>query len=267
MQPLSKEQIAGLVAAITGQPAGNGRDLLRRLAEPFAVGAVSWRAGPLNQDKTKAKALAYIDSRDVQTRLDAVMGADWQDAYEAMPDGTYSCRIGIKVDGEWRWRSDGGVQEADKKAMDNPAAREMTEKGSYSDAFKRAAVKWGIGRYLYELDAPWVPVEQRGNSTVLPESSRDILRRWLANWMRAHGYSDAPQAEPQPATSGFDGGATAAPQQPRAPEKKASAPAKRRRPRSRPGRAGISQSPPDPRRQRPCSLASPTPTSRSGARA
>jgi hypothetical protein len=33
------------------------------------------------------------------------------------------------------------------------------EKGAISDALKRAAVKWGIGRYLYDLDSPWVPCE------------------------------------------------------------------------------------------------------------
>jgi hypothetical protein len=30
-----------------------------------------------------------------------------------------------------------------------------------SDAFKRAAVKWGIGRYLYRLPNVWAPCEYR----------------------------------------------------------------------------------------------------------
>lgn len=211
-QALSKEQIAALRLLTGDQTASNSRELLARLAEPFAVDAVSWRIGPTSTkdpNKPVGKALAYIDSRDVQDRLDVVMGADWQDRYEAMPDGTYCCSIGIKIDGEWRWRSDGAGMiatgdAADPKTPKDADAKEMAQKGSYSDAFKRAAVKWGIGRYLYSLDGPWVPVEKRGNSFVLPDASEAQLRRWLANKL---GMAQAPaprapvpqQEEPQTA--------------------------------------------------------------------
>ena len=36
-------------------------------------------------------------------------------------------------------------------------------KGGLSAAFKRAAVKWGIGRYLYEITPVWVNVYMRGD--------------------------------------------------------------------------------------------------------
>ncbi len=39
------------------------------------------------------------------------------------------------------------------------SAREMAVNGGCSDAFKRAAVWWGLGRYLYDIDAPWVRVD------------------------------------------------------------------------------------------------------------
>ena len=35
------------------------------------------------------------------------------------------------------------------------------EKGRISDAFKRAAVHWGVGRYLYNLPNVWVPLNGR----------------------------------------------------------------------------------------------------------
>jgi hypothetical protein len=81
-------------------------------------------------------------------RLDDVCGAaGWQCEYPHA-GGKTICSIGIKIDGEWVWKAD-GAGDTDVEA----------EKGAISDAFKRAAVKWGIGRYLYDLDAPWVPCE------------------------------------------------------------------------------------------------------------
>jgi hypothetical protein len=47
-------------------------DILTLLSAPFAAGSLSWRIGQKNKDKTKAMMLVYIDSRDVQDRLDEV---------------------------------------------------------------------------------------------------------------------------------------------------------------------------------------------------
>ena len=54
------------------------RDIMTALAAPFPADAISWRVGSTTGDKSKGMALAYIDARDVQARLDDVMGADWQ---------------------------------------------------------------------------------------------------------------------------------------------------------------------------------------------
>jgi hypothetical protein len=126
-----------------------GADLLAALAAPFPPERVSWRVGATTKDKTKGMALAYIDARDVMRRLDEVCGAGgWQCDYLPMPNGTTCCRIGIRIDGEWVWRANGAG-----------ATDVEGEKGGYSDAFKRAAVLFGIGRYLYDLDSPWVALD------------------------------------------------------------------------------------------------------------
>jgi hypothetical protein len=123
-------------------------DVFSKLAAPFPKEAISWRAQSLTKDKTKAQALAYIDARDVQDRLDAVLGpGNWQNRYPHT-QGKTVCEIGVRVDGEWIWKAD-GAGDTDVEA----------EKGALSDAFKRAAVKWGIGRYLYDMTVPWVPCE------------------------------------------------------------------------------------------------------------
>ena len=54
---------------------------------------------------------------------------------------TMVCSIGIKCGSDWVWKSDGGTE-----------TEVEAEKGELSDSFKRAAVKWGIGRFLYDLD-------------------------------------------------------------------------------------------------------------------
>lgn len=115
---------------------------------PFPAKQVHWRQGG------GGKQLAYINSRDVMKRLDDVCGVNWQCRYP-FPG---CCEIGIKIDDEWLWRSNG----AGETSIEG-------EKGQYSDAFKRAAVTWGVGRYLYYLTA--------SNSTQLPE------------WATPEGYS------------------------------------------------------------------------------
>jgi hypothetical protein len=126
-------------------------DILTRLAAPFPPDRVSWRVGPTTQDKSKGQALAYIDARDVMERLDNVLGADgWQCEYVPMPNGTTCCRIGVNFAGHWVWKANGAG-----------ATDVEGEKGAYSDAMKRSAVLWGIGRYLYDLDCPWVELDDK----------------------------------------------------------------------------------------------------------
>ncbi len=113
------------------------------------------KAGSL-PDGTKGQFLAYIDARDVYDRLDAVVGPDnWQDKLgEGYPDGSVGVSIGIKIGEEWVWKSDVGYPNSDQD--------EELMKSAASDAIKRAAVHWGIGRFLYALDPIWVEVDRWG---------------------------------------------------------------------------------------------------------
>src|SRR6185437_12231004 len=120
-------------------------DILAQLSAPFPPERISWRVGSTTQDKARGMALAYIDARDVQDRLDEVCGAMWQVRTPWSAGERIACEIGIKIGDEWVWRGDGAG------ATDVEA-----DKGAFSDAFKRAAVRWGIGRYLYDLESSWV---------------------------------------------------------------------------------------------------------------
>lgn len=122
----------------------------KALAAPFPLGKVKWRPHALSRDGTKALALAYIDAREVMNRLDQVVGpGNWKDDLRVAGPRVI-CWIFIRVDGEWIGKSD-GAGDSDVEP----------EKGGLSDAFKRAAVKWGVGRYLYALGSPWVPCAVR----------------------------------------------------------------------------------------------------------
>lgn len=119
------------------------------LAAPFPPERISWRVGSMKKDKTAGMALAYLDARDVMNRLDEVCGpAGWQRRYPHAAAKTV-CEIGLKIGDEWVWKGD-GAGDSDIEA----------EKGALSDAFKRAAVSWGIGRYLYDIPSPWVAVNE-----------------------------------------------------------------------------------------------------------
>lgn len=160
-------------------------DLFQKLAAPFSPDIVSWRVGSTNKDKTSALALAYIDARDVMARLDEVVGpANWQRRYPWSDTKRLCCEIGIKIDGEWLWKGD-GAGDTDVEA----------EKGAFSDAFKRAAVSWGIGRYLYDLDSPWVQIEPFGRSYKIKDSERAKLTAVLRKG--APAVRQPPQREPE----------------------------------------------------------------------
>lgn len=147
--------------------------LLKQLKNPFDPKFVKWRVGATNEKKENGRvvkkadkgiALAYIDAREVMKRLDDVCGvAGWQDKYLPV-DGGFICELSILIDGNWITKS-------------NAAGNTKVEaiKGGASDALKRAAAVWGIGRYLYYLPNAWVPVNEYKQLKEIPE---------LPNWAK-----------------------------------------------------------------------------------
>lgn len=124
-------------------------DVLKELTSPWGKTDIKWRVGSVNKEKTKALPLAYIDARTVMERLDSAVGAaNWQDKYEFHGSRTI-CYLSIKIGDEWITKAD-GAGNSDVEA----------DKGAISDAFKRAAVKWGMGRELYELKCNWMPIDK-----------------------------------------------------------------------------------------------------------
>ena len=130
------------------------------LAAPFPLSEVQFKPGAVSG--SRALALAYVDARSVQDRLDEVLGIDgWQDDYQTLPDGAVVCKLRLRINGEWITKTDVGGQ------SEQPDGGDRT-KAAFSDALKRAAVKFGIGRYLYNLPAVWVDFDPKKKQIVRP---------------------------------------------------------------------------------------------------
>jgi hypothetical protein len=124
-----------------------------------------WRVQSFSKNKPSAQCVAYIDARQVADLLDEVVGAEnWQVDYKEV-GGLLLAGIGIKVsrklkssdntetdviiDSEWIWKWDTGSESNIEK-----------DKGHISDAFKRAGVQWGIGRFLYSKEIQYVKANE-----------------------------------------------------------------------------------------------------------
>ncbi len=171
------------------------------LSAPIAPEDIEFRAGATTSDKTKALALAYLTSRAVMNRLDDVVGpANWRDQYAPGPDGGVICGLSLRLDGEWITKWD-GAENTNFEAV----------KGGLSDALKRAAVKWGIGRYLYATPPLWVPCQQRGKTVVIDQqAARNMFVRAMGGQLpqgsKAPALTPAPQPAPVSVSAPANGG-------------------------------------------------------------
>lgn len=126
------------------------RKLWDELARPFAPDEIRWRQQGKPSQNGRVQLVAYIDARAAMDRLDEVLSPGmWQDSYRPGADGGLICRIEVLIGDQWVGKED-GAENTQIEAV----------KGGMSDAFKRAAVKWGIGRYLYRLPSNWHKIEE-----------------------------------------------------------------------------------------------------------
>lgn len=161
--------------------------MLANLKQPFDEKFVKWRVGATNKEKTKGIALAYVDSREIMKRLDDVCGlGGWQTKYVPV-DGGFICELSILVGDKWITKS-------------NAAGNTKVEaiKGGASDALKRAAAVWGVGRYLYYLPNVWVALDQYKNLAEQPQ-----LPAWAKPNKNVERWEDVAELEAT-AQSGAD---------------------------------------------------------------
>lgn len=137
---------------------------LSKLNEQFEEKDIEWRIMQSGKGAKGpwGKVAAYVTARAVMARFDAVCGqAHWSVQYVPVPssgkDGEDGMLCGISVEvepGVWVTKWDGS-QNTDTEPF----------KGGISGALKRAAVTWGVGRYLYDLGEQWADIREDGEYT------------------------------------------------------------------------------------------------------
>ena len=141
--------------------------LYKALCAPFHPRAIRWRVKQVYE--STASAMPYVNSRDVQDRLDSVLGMGrWQCDTKPIGENRVAAGIGVYLGDElgWVWKWDG----AGETAIEG-------NKGAFSDSFKRAAVKWGVARYLYNIIPEYIPAE-----TYMKDGKRRFTKFLVSPW-------------------------------------------------------------------------------------
>lgn len=148
------------------------------LRRPFTPAAVKFKVQATwpKDNPTGGLVVAYIDARLVVERLNLVCPHLWVDEYQPVQGGLL-CRL--TVDG--LTRHDIG---------------EGQGKGLFSDALKRAAVKFGVGVSLYAIPQSFISTEDgtakakrtpKGATLELTPKADQQIRAAYAKWLDEHG--------------------------------------------------------------------------------
>src|ERR687896_384242 len=149
-------------------------DVWRRLAAPVDPQAIAWRQDgrPIARDgKYFARFVAYIEANTVRERLDAVVPGEWNLTLELLPtvnaadDVIDAAPFAFKA----RLQILGVVREDVGTGKDYKQAA--------TDAFKRAAVRFGIGNELYSFEQNWVPMDGDGRHAKPLEDPQVVYER------------------------------------------------------------------------------------------
>jgi hypothetical protein len=154
-------------------------DIWALLSAPLPDGVISWRQDgrPIARDgKYFARFVAYIEANTVRERLDSVVPGEWDLTLELLPalipnDGDDTgCSFKARLQILGVIREDVGTGRDYKQAA--------------TDAFKRAAVRFGIAHELYAYEQNWVQVDGDGKYARPLEDPAEAYARRIARGER-----------------------------------------------------------------------------------
>ncbi|MGK9486610.1 Rad52/Rad22 family DNA repair protein [Bacillus tropicus] len=130
-------------------------NIMESLQAEFPFEQLGWKV--TNTFESQGRFFAYVapfvDARAIQDRFDEVFGIDnWQVSYEKWGEKATKCTISVFLNERWISKEDGS-EESDYSSV----------KGGFSNSLKRAAVLWGVGRYLYNIKPTKVELSTRSN--------------------------------------------------------------------------------------------------------
>ena len=160
----------------------DARAIQAELAKPFAAEDLEWRLQKTfeAQGRMTGIAVPYVTNRAIMNRLDSVVGPenwynDFKPWHAAGKKEAQICGISVYFEGRGFISKWDGAEDSDIEPI----------KGGLSDSMKRAAVQWGIGRVLYNMDTVFVDVEKRGNSWVIKKGARAKLDKAYLDMLKA----------------------------------------------------------------------------------
>lgn len=148
-----------------------------RLQEPFDPEEVDYRV------QRGTMVVAYVDARTVAKHLDEAVGAenwsfDWSVVSLSAKNEVALAKGMLTI---------GGITKCDVGEDSNYSP----SKGAVSDALKRAAVLFGVGRYLYDLPVESVQVDK-------DKPTPAALKKLRASLPRPKGYTEQSPRLPDP---------------------------------------------------------------------
>jgi hypothetical protein len=178
-----------------------------RLSAPLPAGVISWRQDgkvTAREGRYFARFVAYIEANTVRERLDTVVPGDWDLTMELLPQPAIA---GDEEDPQCAFKARlqilGVIREDVGHGKDYKQAS--------TDAFKRAAVRFGVGNELYAYEQNWVEMDGDGKYAKPVEDPQ-------AAYVRRHGSgakrnADGAGAPAQPTGSGSGSPASSLPAQ------------------------------------------------------
>jgi hypothetical protein len=192
----------------------SNEELLAELEVPFPVDQVLWRVTNTANNRTRGQVVPYADPRAYTDRLNGLVSPQgWTRTYETVTmnnitrtkrnaeivTGKILVTCKVTIDGLGTHSGTGEEWADEDNAMTSAEAQ----------AFKRALSCFGLGRYFYDFDAPWVDIDEKSRPKKAP-----TVAPWMVpeNWRKGQRPSGRTAASSQPArqsTEVSNGAATA----------------------------------------------------------
>ena len=182
----------------------SNEELLAELEVPFPVDQVLWRVTNTANNRTRGQVVAYADPRAYTDRLNALVSPQgWTRNYETVTmnnitrtkrnaeivTGKILVTSKVTIDGLGTHSGTGEEWADEDNAMTSAEAQ----------AFKRACSCFGLGRYFYDFDAPWVDIDDKGRPKKAPS---------VAPWMVPDNWRQGQRPSGKAAASSPPGGQT-----------------------------------------------------------
>ena len=185
----------------------SNEELLAELEVPFSVDQVLWRVTNTANNRTRGQVVPYADPRAYTDRLNALVSPQgWTRSYETVTmnnitrskrnaeivTGKILVTCKVTIDGLGTHSGTGEEWADEDNAMTSAEAQ----------AFKRACSCFGLGRYFYDFDAPWVDIDDKSRPKKAP-----AVPSWMVpeNWRKGQRPEGRAPASSQPAAKHIGG--------------------------------------------------------------